>query len=167
MRNSAQAYQRVDELINAGADEGFGPKPRHPRVPGGTKPVENPLGTWYVRCHVEGAPTGQLASKTPAVKDTIAVSGAPMMNGSRALEGFTPDFEATCVARALDAGATVVGKAVAEDLCYKLRHRPGAGTEPARVHARSGRLELGLWRAAGGRGCGPSAGHRPRGGWVV
>lgn len=117
MRNSAQAYQRVDELITAGADEGFGPKPRHPRVPGGTKPVDNPLGAWYVRCHVEGTPTGLLAGKTLAVKDTIAVSGVPMMNGSRALEGFTPAFEAICVARALDAGATVVGKAVAEDLC--------------------------------------------------
>lgn len=128
MRNSVQAYQRVDELITAGADEGFGPKPRHPRLPGGTRPpaAENPLNAWYVRCHVEGRGKGQengdgrrllLAGKTLAVKDTIAVAGVPMMNGSRALEGYTPEFEATCVSRALDAGAAVVGKAVAEDLC--------------------------------------------------
>lgn len=120
MRNSVQAYQRVDELVNAGADGGFGPRPRHPRLPGGTKPSvkENPLNAWYVTCHVEAQrPKGPLVGKTLAVKDTIAVAGIPIMNGSRALEGWTPDFEATCVTRALDAGATVVGKAVAEDLC--------------------------------------------------
>lgn len=128
MRASTEAYQRVDALVTAGADEGFGPKPRHPRLPGGTKPAaaDNPLGAWYVRCHVtpadaaaaDGRRRGRLLEgKTLAVKDTVAVAGVPMMNGSRALEGFTPDFEATVVLRALDAGATVVGKAVAEDLC--------------------------------------------------
>lgn len=125
MRISTEAYQRVDALVTAGADGGCGPnKPRHPRLPGGTKPTagDNPLGAWYVRCHVEpGASRGGrrrlLEGKTLAVKDTVAVAGVPMMNGSRALEGFTPAFEATVVSRALDAGATVVGKAVAEDLC--------------------------------------------------
>lgn len=52
-----------------------------------------------------------------AVKDCVAVSGVPMMNGSRILEGYTPEFDATVVTRVLDAGGTIAGKAVAEDLC--------------------------------------------------
>ncbi len=130
MGNSVEAYERVDTLVHAGADGGFGPKPRHPRLPGGTRPraEENPLNAWYVRCRIqqqeekdakedEGPSLLLLRGKTLAVKDTIAVAGVPMMNGSRALEGFVPEFEATVVSRALDAGAAVVGKAVAEDLC--------------------------------------------------
>jgi amidase len=147
MGNTVQAYERVDALIAAGADGGFGPKTRHPRLPGGTRPTaqENPLGAWYVRCHIQRDPEQNqqqqqeeeqepgsdasrrrryrrpppllLKGKTLAVKDTIAVAGVPMMNGSRALDGFTPAFEATAVSRALDAGAAVLGKAVAEDLC--------------------------------------------------
>lgn len=125
MHTSIAAYQRVDALVNTGMDQAQAPKPRHPRLPGATRPTakENPLGAWYVRCHVhpaDGAVNRRrlLEGKTLAVKDTIAVAGVPMMNGSRALEGFTPgDFEATVVSRALDAGAVVTGKAVAEDLC--------------------------------------------------
>ena len=40
-----------------------------------------------------------------------------MMNGSRILEGFVPDIDATVVSRILDAGGHVVGKAVCENLC--------------------------------------------------
>ena len=38
------------------------------------------------------------------------------MNGSRILEGFIPDVDATVVSRILDAGGHIVGKAVCEDL---------------------------------------------------
>ncbi|MBI3028512.1 MAG: hypothetical protein HYY64_03265 [Candidatus Rokubacteria bacterium] len=38
--------------------------------------------------------------------------------GSRDLEGFVPDQDATIVARILDAGAEIVGKAVCEHLCF-------------------------------------------------
>lgn len=41
-----------------------------------------------------------------------------MMNGSRSLEGFVPTRDATVVTRLLDAGVTVAGKAVCEDLCF-------------------------------------------------
>ena len=41
-----------------------------------------------------------------------------MMNGSRTLEGYVPLRDATVVTRLLDAGATIVGKAVCEDLCF-------------------------------------------------
>ena len=39
------------------------------------------------------------------------------MNGSKLLEGFIPDVDATVVSRILDAGGRIVGKAVCEDLC--------------------------------------------------
>lgn len=41
-----------------------------------------------------------------------------MMNGSRAMEGYVPDVDATVVERILDAGGVIVGKAVCEDLCF-------------------------------------------------
>src|SRR5204862_207304 len=42
----------------------------------------------------------------------------PMMNGSRTLEGFVPSRDATVVTRLLEAGATITGKSVCEDLCF-------------------------------------------------
>jgi amidase len=41
-----------------------------------------------------------------------------MMNGSRVVEGYVPRQDATVVTRLLDAGATIAGKAVCEDLCF-------------------------------------------------
>src|SRR5260370_22065563 len=41
-----------------------------------------------------------------------------MMNGSRVLEGYVPEVDATVVTRILDAGGTIVGKAACEDLCF-------------------------------------------------
>ena len=51
-----------------------------------------------------------------AIKDNACVAGIPLMNGSRILEGFIPDVDATVVSRILDAGGHIVGKAVCEDL---------------------------------------------------
>ena len=41
-----------------------------------------------------------------------------MMNGSRVLEGFVPNIDATVVTRLLDAGATIVGKTNSEDCSF-------------------------------------------------
>jgi amidase len=41
-----------------------------------------------------------------------------MMNGSRILEGYVPDVDATVVTRVLDAGGAILGKAACEDLCF-------------------------------------------------
>ena len=41
-----------------------------------------------------------------------------MTNGSRVLEGYVPDVDATVVSRILDAGGHIVGKAVCEALCF-------------------------------------------------
>ncbi|XP_072027626.1 amidase-like isoform X3 [Amphiura filiformis] len=46
------------------------------------------------------------------------VAGVPMMNGCRALEGYTADTDATIVTRILDAGGTISGKSTNENLCF-------------------------------------------------
>jgi amidase len=113
MAGSMASYARLDEL----------PEPklpvRYPRAPGHRPaPQENPLNAWYWKCEVRGAATGPLAGRRIAVKDNICVAGVPMMNGSRVLEGYVPDVDATVVTRILDAGGTIVGKAACEDLCF-------------------------------------------------
>jgi amidase len=90
MAGSMASYARLDELA---------------------EPKDNPLNAWYWRCEISGAATGPLAGKKVAVKDNICVAGVPMMNGSRVLEGYVPDVDATVVTRILDAGGTIVGKA--------------------------------------------------------
>ncbi|TCP45126.1 amidase [Tamaricihabitans halophyticus] len=79
---------------------------------------ENRYGAWYVRTDITERADGPLAGKQVAIKDNIAVAGVPMMNGSRAVEGYTPSTDATVVRRLLDAGATIAGKATCEDLCF-------------------------------------------------
>jgi amidase len=78
----------------------------------------NQLGAWYVRTAITGAGTGPLAGRRVAIKDNIEVAGIPMMNGSATVEGYVPRDDATVVTRLLDAGATITGKAVCEDLCF-------------------------------------------------
>ncbi|XP_041349793.1 amidase-like isoform X2 [Gigantopelta aegis] len=41
-----------------------------------------------------------------------------MMNGSKILEGYTPEFDATVVTRILDEGGHIIGKTVCEDCCF-------------------------------------------------
>jgi amidase len=80
------------------------------------RPEENPLNAWYWRCSIKGGDEGPLHGKRLVVKDNICVAGVPMMNGSRVLEGYVPDVDATVVTRVLDAGAEIVGKGVCEHL---------------------------------------------------
>jgi amidase len=113
MAGSMASYARLDELAE--------PKlpVKYPRVPGyRPAPEENPYNAWYWKCDIKGAAQGPLAGKKVAIKDNICVAGVPMMNGSRLLEGYVPDVDATVVTRILDAGATIVGKAACEDLCF-------------------------------------------------
>jgi amidase len=80
--------------------------------------AENELGAWYVTAELRTAGDGPLAGRRVAIKDNIEVAGLPMMNGSATVEGFIPRRDATVVTRLLDAGATIAGKAVCEDLCF-------------------------------------------------
>ncbi|MEU0795820.1 amidase [Amycolatopsis sp. NPDC005961] len=83
-----------------------------------SEPADNPLGAWYVTTELTGRPDGPLAGRRVAVKDNVAVAGVPMMNGSETVRGFVPKVDATVVTRLLDAGATIAGKSVCEDLCF-------------------------------------------------
>lgn len=107
------SYARLDQLTPPT------PPVRYPRAPGRQpQPEENPLGAWYWRSEIHGATSGILAGKTVAIKDNVCVAGVPMMNGSSVLEGYTPEVDATIVTRILDAGGTILGKAVCENLCF-------------------------------------------------
>jgi amidase len=113
MAGSIASYARLDELVE--------PKlpVRYPRDPGYRPPAEeNPYNAWYWKTHIVGAKSGILAGERVAVKDNICVAGVPMMNGSRVLEGYVPEVDATVVTRILDAGGVIAGKAACEDLCF-------------------------------------------------
>jgi amidase len=107
------SYDRLDML----------PEPRlpvkYPRDAGRPPaPEENPYNAWAWKGTIEGSGNGPLAGKQVAVKDNVCLAGYPMRNGSRVLEGYVPEIDATVVTRILDAGGTIVGKTVCEDLCF-------------------------------------------------
>src|SRR6266566_2017397 len=107
------SYARLDELVEPSLPV------KYPRQPGYRPSVEdNPLGAWYWKSQISGAESGPLAGKTVAIKDNVCVAGVPMMNGTAVLEGYVPDVDATIVTRILDAGGTILGKAVCESLCF-------------------------------------------------
>ncbi|XP_067683833.1 amidase-like [Haliotis asinina] len=112
MKDIASGLLRLSQLAQPSLPVSY------PRTPG-YRPVQenNPYNAWYWRCDIKGADTGKLAGKTFAIKDNIAVAGVPMMNGSKILEGYTPEFDATVVTRILDAGGRILGKANCEHLC--------------------------------------------------
>lgn len=94
-----------------------------PAVQAGERPFrrpnesENPFGAWYVKANIKHRDDGLLAGRTLVVKDNIFVANIPMMVGTSVLDGLIPDYDATVVSRALDAGAEIVGKSVCECLC--------------------------------------------------
>jgi amidase len=110
---SIASYNIVDRL----PDEK--PVVVYPRTPGVRPlPEENPYGAWYVKSTVKGAASGKLSGKTVVLKDNICLAGVPMMNGASTLQGYVPDVDATVVQRILDAGGTIMGKAVCEYFCF-------------------------------------------------
>ncbi|XP_041457865.1 amidase-like isoform X2 [Lytechinus variegatus] len=91
---------------------------KYPRLPGyRPNQQENPYNAWYWKCEIQGSRCGKLAGKRIAIKDNVAVAGVPMMNGCFALEGYTPDFDATVVNRILEEGGFIAGKTTCENLC--------------------------------------------------
>jgi amidase len=107
------SYDRLDQLTEPSLPV------HYPRTPGyRPAPEENPLNAWYWRSEIRGADSGSLAGKTLAIKDNVCVAGVPMMNGTAVLEGYVPEVDATVVTRILEAGGTILGKAVCESLCF-------------------------------------------------
>jgi amidase len=107
----------LDEFVQSRIEEPTPPMRSSLRRPA-CKPTasEDPLNAWLWWCNITGDPGGLLAGKTVSFKDHIAVGGVPMSFGSFALDGFTPDFDATVVTRVLEAGGTVTGKNVMNGL---------------------------------------------------
>jgi amidase len=113
MRPNIDAYNAVDRMPQEL------PPVKYPRLPGQRPSAEeNRLGAWYVKTTIEGAPGGKLKGKRVAIKDNVCIAGVPMMNGASTLEGYVPDVDATIVTRILDAGGTILGKAVCEYFCF-------------------------------------------------
>jgi amidase len=113
MAGSLGSYARLDELTEPTLPV------KYPRTPGfRPQPEDNPFNAWYWRSEIKGAPSGPLTGRTVAIKDNVCVAGVPMMNGSSVLEGYIPEIDATIVTRILDAGGTILGKAVCENFCY-------------------------------------------------
>jgi amidase len=127
---------------------------------------DNPLNGWYWRCNIGGADSGVLKGQRVAIKDAVCVAGLPMMNGSRILEGFVPDVDATIVTRILDAGGTIVGKTNCEDLSfsgaghtcshgpvgnpYRPTHNPGGSSNGAAVVLVNGDADVSIGGDQGG-----------------
>lgn len=107
----AESYERVAAMA--------APAPAV-RLPTGRapSPAENRWNAWTWKGEIRGAGSGVLAGKRVAVKDNVAVAGMPMQNGSALLASFVPERDATVVRRLLDAGATILGKAACENLCF-------------------------------------------------
>ena len=57
-----------------------------------------------------GEPLGPLAGVPIAIKDVLAMRGAPATAGSRILENYLPPYDATAVAKLEAAGAVLLGK---------------------------------------------------------
>jgi amidase len=159
MRGSFLSCGRVMEL-----DE---PKPevKYRREPGRRpKPEENEFNQWYWKTHIKGALGGPLADMRIGLKDTFCVAGVPMASGSRIVEGFVPDVDATVVTRLLDAGATIIGKTTtasgvgtsdggAFDTCRNPRrptHAPGGSSTGSAAALVAGDIEGAMGADQGG-----------------
>ncbi|MCO7174871.1 amidase [Sporolactobacillus kofuensis] len=107
-----ESYMHVDHMVEPDLPVNYKRTPGH-------RPTkeENPLNAWYWKTEIDHAETGKLSGKRIALKDNISVAGVPMMNGTKVLEGFIPQIDATIVSRILDEGGKIKGKAVCESLC--------------------------------------------------
>jgi amidase len=161
LEGTMQAYDRIAQLPD------YLPEVRYPRTPGTRpSPSENPLGAWFVKSEVRGAPYGPLAGKRIVLKDNICLAGVPMMNGASTLEGYVPDLDATVAARILDAGGTIVGKAHCEYFClsggshtsaagpvhnpYKIGYSAGGSSSGCAALVGSGEIEMAIGGDQGG-----------------
>ena len=117
-----------DEFVQA-----RGTQPRPPRFAGAREPGYRPgpdedrHNAWTWRCSIEGSAAGILTGRTVSFKDHTAVAGMPMSFGAHTLLGHVPDFDATVVQRALEAGATVTGKNVMNGLAGGFGFGGGVG----------------------------------------
>ena len=161
MEGTMKAYDRVAQLPDNL------PTVRYPRTPGyRPNAAENAMNAWYYKTDIKGAPYGPLSGKRIVLKDNVCLAGVPMMNGASTLEGYVPDIDATLVARILDAGGTIVGKAHCEHFClsggshtthlgpvhnpYKLGYSAGGSSCGTAALVGAGEVEMGIGGDQGG-----------------
>jgi amidase len=110
---SAAEWQldRLETFMNAPSTEP-GPEARYSEREPGHFPSdgEDPYRAWVWKCQIRESESGVLAGKTVGFKDHICVAGVPQSFGSSMFARYTPDVDATVVARVLAAGGEVVGK---------------------------------------------------------
>ncbi|MCU4926969.1 amidase [Halobacteria archaeon AArc-dxtr1] len=114
------AEDRVDEFETVRSydlEPRLGGREVRERSSGRRAPTDDdPHNAWVTRCHVSGADEGELTGLDVAIKDNVCVAGVEMTCGSRVVEGYVPDVDATIVTRLLAAGADVVGKTNMDDM---------------------------------------------------
>src|ERR1700722_16910296 len=113
MQGNYAAYDLVDAMPD------YVPAVTYPRTPG-YRPEgdENKHNAWYVKTTVKGAPSGKLAGKTVALKDTSILAGVRMGARVWTLEGCVRTTDATIATRILDAGGPILGKTHCEYFCF-------------------------------------------------
>ena len=161
MAGGIRAMRRIDDLPE---DQ---PDVKYPRTPGRRpKPEENPYNAWYWLTDIKGAKDGPLRGERIGIKDVVSIAGVPMMNGSRVLEGFVPQIDATVVTRLLDAGAVIAGKTASSDFSFssgghtsafgpvrnpnKPTHSPGGSSKGSGAAIAAGDVKMALGGDQGG-----------------
>lgn len=92
---------------------------------------DNKLNAWGYKVTIKDKkPQSELLKGSNiAVKDCVAIAGVPMLLGTNYIENYIPKTDATIITRLLEAGATIKGKAVCENLCHSASsHSAGTGT---------------------------------------
>jgi amidase len=114
IEGTMDGYERLDELPEPTPDRTYTDRDA------GYRPTaeEDPLNAFVRKCEVEGADDGPLAEYEVGLKDNVALAGVEMTCGSKLLDGYVPETDATIVIRLLDAGATITGKLNMEDMAF-------------------------------------------------
>lgn len=83
---------------------------------------DNELGAWAWRytlkdVQTDATTTGPLAGRTVCLKDCVGVADVPCLLGTEVITDYVPKTDATIVTRLLEAGATIIGQSVCENMC--------------------------------------------------
>ncbi|GHF79382.1 amidase [Amycolatopsis bartoniae] len=132
---------------------------RHPARSPGERSTSDPFGAIARWCEVAGDPGGPLSGMTLGVKDSIAVAGVPVTDGSDRLPCPVPLEDAVVVERALAAGAHLVAKTSLADLSMGLgtvrnphdtRFSAGGSSSGSAAAVAGGLVDLALGADQGG-----------------
>ena len=130
-------------------------------------PSTTHVGAWvpHGRFVIDGAASGPLAGLRFAAKDVFDVAGHPTGAGNPTwlATHAVPAAPAAVVATLLEAGATLMGKVLTDELAYSLHgdnHHYGTPINARAPRARDRRLVQRLGGGGGGRPGGLCAGHR-------